>query len=261
MAPADVQAQRRPSSTVTFLVGGRSFVVLREPTLSLHEGSLLKQLADDSSDAEPVGGEGAQSAPIHVEANPEYFQYILDYHMHRKIYVPFTISKEGLINAARKLGLTVAHDDIVQEMPPLGQVAKLMKQATCLAEQTLPSPAPGARSSILAREICEFVLHHIKAKADVLKVKVTKQELVAHKDPDFSPVFDYLVKGVTSTQLLGSLRPWAGQHGYTVTLEQEQWVAARDDAAKRIKVRTCTERLASDFALDATLKCKFEALP
>mmetsp|Transcript_83907 Transcript_83907/g.242371 ORF Transcript_83907/g.242371 Transcript_83907/m.242371 type:complete len:118 (-) Transcript_83907:296-649(-) len=54
--------------TVTFDVAGRTFKVLKEPTLSLFPDSLLNTLAEERNSDEP----------IFVEANPDLFPYVLD---------------------------------------------------------------------------------------------------------------------------------------------------------------------------------------
>lgn len=95
------------SDTVVFDVGGRLFTVLREPTLSLHPGSVLKQMADDHTGSDA----------IYVEANPDLFEYIVEYHRNRKVYLPLTVAKNSLIMQAEKLGITIDPADVCQERP------------------------------------------------------------------------------------------------------------------------------------------------
>ena len=46
------------SDLVTFNVSGKIYTVLREPTLSLHPNSLLKQLADEKQNEKEIFVEG-----------------------------------------------------------------------------------------------------------------------------------------------------------------------------------------------------------
>lgn len=237
--------QQRPSTTVKFMVGGKQFVVLREPTLSLHEGSLLKQLADDADDEE--------SEPIHVEANAEYFQYILDYHMHRKIYLPVTVSKLGVIDAANKLGVSIRPDEIKQELPTVGQLTKLMKEGISRSQEELGKKAGDEKCNLMVNHICTYVLHRIMTTALVLQVEVGKEQLVELEGQSFTVVFDYLVKGLKSEEVMKRLRPWARELGYSVKLEQVKAVYKWGS-----QMYICNEMTTESFILDASFKLTFE---
>ncbi|CAE8681001.1 unnamed protein product [Polarella glacialis] len=102
--------------TVVFDVGGKLHKVLYSPTFSLHSISLLKQLA----------GERQDKRPIFVEANQDLFQFILEYHRGRKIRIPSTVSVAAIIAEARKMGLDITSDDIIQEVPSLASLSKLL---------------------------------------------------------------------------------------------------------------------------------------
>lgn len=236
------------SNTVKFIVGGREFVVLREPTLSLHEGSLLKQLAEEAEDAE--------SEPIHVEANAEYFLYVLDYHMHRKVYLPYTVSKEGVIDAANKLGITIRPDEIKQDMPTVGELTKLMKQGIAKTQEELGKKAGDEKCNLMVNHICTYVLHRIATTALVLQVEVGKEQLVELEGQSFTAVFEYLVAGLKSEDVMNRLRPWAKGLGYTVKLEQVKAVYQWGS-----QVYVCNDMTTERFVLDASFKLTFDVFP
>mmetsp|Transcript_88624 Transcript_88624/g.255584 ORF Transcript_88624/g.255584 Transcript_88624/m.255584 type:complete len:245 (+) Transcript_88624:99-833(+) len=125
--PSEPSAKRqKPEATelgpiVKFNVGGRIFEVLREPTLSLHPNSLLNSLAEEHTGDDP----------IFVEANPDLFQYMLDFLRHRKISIPRTVSKAAVQQEAAKLGLPgIQGEDIKQDPGRLADLTSLHKRLT-----------------------------------------------------------------------------------------------------------------------------------
>jgi len=116
-----------PRETVQFNVGGRIYEVLREPTLSLYPDCLLNTLAEESS-----GGE-----PIFVEADPDLFQFILQYMRSRKLCIPITVSIKAIIAEAAKLGLVVEEKDIERDMLPIGVCCRSLRTSQFEAKEAL----------------------------------------------------------------------------------------------------------------------------
>ncbi len=108
------------SDTVKFNVGGRLFEMLRVPTLAHHPNSVLSQLAEDHDAPQP----------IFVEASPDLFQFIVDYHRHNQVHIPVTVTVAALLREAEVLGVPLTSNDIVQEAPPLGKMLALTAEVT-----------------------------------------------------------------------------------------------------------------------------------
>lgn len=127
MAAEAKPGTKSSTQTVAFDVGGKIFKVLYSPTLELHPTSLLKQLADDRDGDEP----------IFVEANPDLFPYLLDFHRNRKVYIPHTVSKAGIVHEAKKLGLNLKVTDIMQDSAPLAEQVSTMNQTIARKKEEL----------------------------------------------------------------------------------------------------------------------------
>ncbi|CAE7522994.1 unnamed protein product, partial [Symbiodinium pilosum] len=90
---------------VTFNVSGKIYTVLREPTLSLHPNSLLKQLADEKQNEKEIFVEGM--------GDQDLFKYVLEYHRDRKVILPPTVSKElieAVLRELNRFGLDIESD-------------------------------------------------------------------------------------------------------------------------------------------------------
>mmetsp|Transcript_73995 Transcript_73995/g.207703 ORF Transcript_73995/g.207703 Transcript_73995/m.207703 type:complete len:192 (+) Transcript_73995:55-630(+) len=144
-----VEGQSR-SDTVKFNVGGRVFEVLREPTLSLHPGTLLSTLADEHSGDDP----------IFVEANPELFPYILEYLRSRSIHIPLTVSKGAVLAEASRLGLkSLAEGDVKQDVAPL---SALMNDVLARHKE-IDGMIKDARLHVISTAILSLVLQKFAA--------------------------------------------------------------------------------------------------
>lgn len=80
------------ADSVVFNVGGRHFEVLR-PTIDSYPDTLLACLVSD------IGTDTA--APIFVDANPDRFTHILDWHRYREMFVPEGPAIQAVLRDAR----------------------------------------------------------------------------------------------------------------------------------------------------------------
>eukprot|EP00928_Gymnodinium_smaydae_P013788 TRINITY_DN15000_c0_g5_i1.p1 TRINITY_DN15000_c0_g5~~TRINITY_DN15000_c0_g5_i1.p1 ORF type:complete len:289 (+),score=43.76 TRINITY_DN15000_c0_g5_i1:61-867(+) len=212
-------------NTVKFNVGGKHFEVLYEPTLTLHRDSLLHQLAENAADGEE----------IFVEADSDLFQYMLNYHRHRKIYIPFTVSKDAVLREAQILGLPVRDEDIIQQTPPLGDVM-------CLADSVFRESTEDVERQLLKAKIDTLAALIIKCALQKMKgcsgVTVTSQDVMAmHGSKErrcaswgivrcpessqvevntFEATMRFLRIGMQADMLSAALEQWGRRNGYIV---------------------------------------------
>lgn len=102
-----------PSDTVQFIVAGKTFTVaVTNLRLSRNPEALLTRAVLTATSCED---------PITIDGDSELFPYILD--MHRvltitgqdKCHIPATVSKSAVIQEARRFGLMVSAEDIVED--------------------------------------------------------------------------------------------------------------------------------------------------
>eukprot|EP00930_Biecheleria_cincta_P094348 TRINITY_DN8537_c0_g1_i1.p1 TRINITY_DN8537_c0_g1~~TRINITY_DN8537_c0_g1_i1.p1 ORF type:complete len:792 (+),score=150.28 TRINITY_DN8537_c0_g1_i1:60-2378(+) len=110
---ADKRTVTSSSETVQFVVKGRLFTVaVPNLRLSVHPEATLSKAALGACD-----GDG----PIQIDGDPELFPYILDMHRLQSHYgsekciIPATMSKQSLLQEARKFGLKASLESIVYE--------------------------------------------------------------------------------------------------------------------------------------------------
>mmetsp|Transcript_42298 Transcript_42298/g.49437 ORF Transcript_42298/g.49437 Transcript_42298/m.49437 type:complete len:218 (+) Transcript_42298:204-857(+) len=77
-------------STVIFNVGGKKFEISRK-LLSQNPNTMLSRSAEARSQIDP-------NAEIFIENNGERFQFCLDYLRSGRVSIPYTVSKEDLLN-------------------------------------------------------------------------------------------------------------------------------------------------------------------
>ena len=226
------------AATVRFNVGGRIFEVLREPTLSLHPDSLLCQLAEDSN----------QGEAIFIEANGDLFQHMLDFHRHRKIHIPFTTSKDAIMQEARALGLTLKPEDVVQEAAPLRELGacaeKSRKDLNEEAHQSLRQGKVATLGALILKCLAGMIGR--SATIAVTTDEIVKMEGVVVKTclygtstsgckygpscpsssqvdvNTFSQTMRFLCQGVPVSELAKFLQPWGSRNGYWVEIDTIQ---------------------------------------
>lgn len=188
------------TDTVKFNVRGRVFEVLREPTLSLHPGTLMSTLAEEHSGDDPV----------FVEANPELFPYILEYMRSRSIHIPLTISRGAVLAEASRLGLTSITDgDIKQDMPALS--AFLGEVIT--RRQGVDSILKDARIQLLGSSILSLLLKKTAIEKVSLPIPCTMAEICEASGLKCDPGAVQLLRGGDD------LCNWLRTHGVEATFE------------------------------------------
>ncbi|CAE8618877.1 unnamed protein product [Polarella glacialis] len=227
------QKLQATSETVKFNVCGKMFEVLRQPTLSLHPNSILSQLAEES--------DGSQ--PIFVEANPELFQYILDFHRHRKILVPITVSTAAILREAQLLGVRVTLADIETESFPLGKLAALTAVATEGLQNQAHLSTHRSKVELLAHLIIARVVSIVDSGArNGVLVTVNRDSLedwvqnhlvvLAMAHGTYQPL-----SAVDNTELLQQLlKKWACANGYHVDVESDGTL--HSDASGRVRFKS-----------------------
>eukprot|EP00416_Gambierdiscus_australes_P016361 CAMPEP_0171070302 /NCGR_PEP_ID=MMETSP0766_2-20121228/9660_1 /TAXON_ID=439317 /ORGANISM="Gambierdiscus australes, Strain CAWD 149" /LENGTH=240 /DNA_ID=CAMNT_0011526755 /DNA_START=30 /DNA_END=749 /DNA_ORIENTATION=+ len=198
MATEKRKRQRGESrgKTVLFNVGGKKFEVLRKPTLATYPSSLLSQLAGHA--------EGRET--IFVEANSELFQFMLDFHRHRKIHIPLTVSKDAILREACALKLPVKPEDVVVQEAQLGTVDQLMADTCRGASEEIAISLRANRCELLRDLVLQRVVKEIKAGKR--PVEVALPDLIKEEG------LGSLHEQVSRQELEGSLQPWARKHSF-----------------------------------------------
>mmetsp|Transcript_85540 Transcript_85540/g.227260 ORF Transcript_85540/g.227260 Transcript_85540/m.227260 type:complete len:220 (-) Transcript_85540:51-710(-) len=200
-------AQKRPleqaSDTVVFKVDGKTFEVLREPTLSLHPNCILTQMAEESLGSEP----------IFVEANGELFPYVLDYLRYRKVHLPHCVSRAAVLSSAERLGLTIKPEEMVQDAIPLAEALSMVKTSRHTARKKVREELGNEKVAMLASLAKDMFLKKVKTGSVAHKVEVTKEDLSASAG---EAVVAFLSKRMETSALKDVLDPWAAQYGFEV---------------------------------------------
>lgn len=202
--------------TVKFNVAGKIFEALREPTLSAFPKSRLCQLAEDPS----------VTQPIFVDANSELFQYILDFHRHRKVIIPISVSAAAVLREAKSLGLPMTLDQVTQDCPPMGKLAAMISDATKTEAEKAQVDQYMSRAELLAKVVISKAVNKIKANAaDGVNLMVSVGELddwvrgqlsyLARTKGCYGSLTDFNNQDLFK-QMLGE---WASSNGYTVEIE------------------------------------------
>mmetsp|Transcript_22753 Transcript_22753/g.65450 ORF Transcript_22753/g.65450 Transcript_22753/m.65450 type:complete len:260 (-) Transcript_22753:118-897(-) len=188
-----------PRETVQFNVGGRIYEVLREPTLSLYPDCLLNTLAEESS-----GGE-----PIFVEADPDLFQYILQYLRGRKMCIPVLVSIKAVIDEAAKIGLVVEEKDIEREVLPIGVWCRAAQASQRKAKEALQEHVEALKLAYL-QVVADLVAERVTEKMNCEgQITVALKDL--RKDSDFS--LDRPLNADEVDIVLKLLDPWLQAQG------------------------------------------------
>mmetsp|Transcript_31720 Transcript_31720/g.73610 ORF Transcript_31720/g.73610 Transcript_31720/m.73610 type:complete len:269 (+) Transcript_31720:64-870(+) len=223
------EAAAQRSETVVFNVGGRTFEVLREPTLAMCPNSLLSQLAEDWD----------SQTPIFVEANPELFHYLLDFHRHRKVHIPFTVSKEALLLEARALNLPLEQEHVIQEVQ-LHEASRQLEQLLADARRDVEAELKASRINTLRTLVLKLALKKMRgaleltvSSADIAQMEGTPEKRCSfsgrahrtHQCPPteseedvnaFEAVMQFLCEDVTNVDLQRSLQSWADKQGFKI---------------------------------------------
>ena len=103
----ECKANEFPPRVVTFDVGGQAFKVSRA-VLEQHPTSMLAQLVAEACH------EDADS-PIFIDGDGERFRYCLDYLRHGRAYLPWTVSKDSLLQDLEYYGIPNINIDAIDE--------------------------------------------------------------------------------------------------------------------------------------------------
>jgi len=231
------------SDTVLFNVGGRLFEVLRSPTLTSHPDSLLRQLAEAHEDD---GGGGGGSA-IFVEANPELFSYMLDYHRNGKIYIPLSISKQAVLHEAEKLGLPIKEDSIVQDVAPLGLIRRCTERALKDESAQVESTLKSSRMSFLGALVIKRLLQKVGQNCNSASITVNSEELEIDeirtgsrlmgemfslkkekKVMTFEQTMQFLTVDLKADELSQHLAAWCEPHNFSVKVKMGSTTSGLD---------------------------------
>mmetsp|Transcript_5246 Transcript_5246/g.14845 ORF Transcript_5246/g.14845 Transcript_5246/m.14845 type:complete len:251 (+) Transcript_5246:71-823(+) len=245
--PAAPQPERDP---VRFDVGGRIFHVSRDLALARHPGSLLSQLARGADPRSPE--------PVFVEANPDLFQLMLDFHRHRKIHIPLAVSKEAVLREAALLRLPVTPEDVVQDVLPLARMQACLEEVSMAAGRecrSIERSIDASRAHLYAEMIKAAAVRKIEKReaADTFNfeaagaagtvqvagtgLRVDNEDLIReanfHGDEELDR--DYAVQflvvltcGLPGEQLHSALAPWATENGFRVVFADDAWHFLRE---------------------------------
>mmetsp|Transcript_93278 Transcript_93278/g.216821 ORF Transcript_93278/g.216821 Transcript_93278/m.216821 type:complete len:209 (-) Transcript_93278:41-667(-) len=190
------QPAKGRSETVVFNVSGKTFEVLREPTLAMYPCSILSQLAEDA--------EGNEA--IFVQADPELFHYFLAFHFHQKIHIPMTVSKDAILLEARALNLPVKPEDVVLEAASLGSLRRLLLVAVQDAETDVAESVRATRLNLLRDLILE----------EIVKKIGTGQKDLSLLIGDLAKRAEVRVTSAVCEELGKKLKPWVEGRGLSV---------------------------------------------
>lgn len=226
------------ADTVLFNVGGRLFEVLRTPTLTSFPESLLHQLADTSD----VSG-----TPIFVEANPELFSYMLDYHRNGKIFLPLSISKQAVIHEAEKLGLPIKEDAVVQDVAPLGLIRRVTEQALRDESVQVEATLKNSRMAFLGALVTKRLLQKVGQNCNSASITVNSEELEIDeirtgsrlmgemfslkkekKVMTFEQTMQFLTVDLKGDELSQHLATWCEPHGFSIKVKMGSIIAGSD---------------------------------
>jgi len=212
MAAASAPASRGTSKTetVTFKVEGKTFEVLREPTLSLHPDCVLAQMAEESDGAEP----------ILLEASGELFPHLLEYLRHHKVTLPMGVSRVHFMDAASKLSIDADPERVSQESLPLGSLLAMAQASTVEEGKQLQAQVTRQKLQLLVSLVKQAFIAKVSKAPLTEAVTLETAELTSGTGPPgiAGGIVAFLSRGITSSTILDALQPWASAHGYNVAL-------------------------------------------
>jgi len=168
------------------------FEVLREPTLTLHPSSILTGLAENH----------CTDAPIFVEANADLFSFILDYHRHRKIFIPANVSREAVQREARVLGLSISSDEIIQEENTLAMCGHKKVSVSCEVAKSVMQSKTALLSDLVI----------MKA---VQKVGDASPFVVQMREACGEDAIRNFLSNVDFDRVMARVDEWAVRHGFS----------------------------------------------
>ena len=112
--------EHEPSKTVTFDVGGQIFKVSRS-ILAKYPTSILATLSSENGQDNP-------DSTIFIDADGERFRYCLDYMRHGRAFLPWTVSKDAVLQDLSYFGIEhVNPNDIDESAASLTAAAQMFK--------------------------------------------------------------------------------------------------------------------------------------
>lgn len=190
------------SSMVQFRASGVMFEVLREPTLSLHPDSLLAQMAENWDEKEPIV----------AEADAGMFAYILEFLRHRKVCLPTSVSKKGLLQTAAKLSVNISSEQIDQAVPLRDIAAAAEKVSRHLSQ---------SKGDVVSDLIVMVALVKAAAGASSFVVNLQDVSQFAQTGKDMQNVaasYPFLFQGTSVKLLQDRFTVWGKQNGFAVTV-------------------------------------------
>ena len=101
------QEAEEPPQIITFEVSGQIFKVSRS-VLDKYPDSMLANRAYGATSNDP-------DSPIFIDGDGERFRYCLDYLRHGRAYLPWTVSKDGILHDLEYYGIENVNADAIDE--------------------------------------------------------------------------------------------------------------------------------------------------